>query len=243
MRHEMLLQASYQQANGDADPIILMSNLEGYYRPSTLDATALVETDPITIWEDYTANGEDAVDQTTSPLLHIDGTTGAKQARWNNAADSGLLIQADGGSMDFNAGDSFSLVVKIGETIGADSGALISKSQGSSANRQYQLSLNDATTGQFYLYGQTIDNAITVTSRSLIVITVDASEVNIWVDGVLEGSSPVTITGTGTANDNVYIGGRTGGYNPTCDIEMVAIFSKVLSGTEIGDIETFWQYN
>ena len=227
---------AHAQANAESDIVLATQpgNLLGYGRENTILAGDLTEGNDVTPeWTDLSGNGNHATSQTAKPTYQLDGTVG--QVRWNNVNSSGLTIQANGGSMDldFGAGADGTFMFQAGEILGADTGCIICKSEGTAANRQYQIAFVNATSIQIYIAGEIISTE-TVAANSLVFIVIDSGSVDVWVDGALVENDN-TFTGTGTTSSDVYLGQRSGGgYNPTADIRKWAIWNVALTGVEIG---------
>lgn len=233
-----------QLQSGGTDPILFIPGLVGYWNSDSIDEEAIAESSSISLWNDVTGNGHTANENGGSPLLHYDSVTGKRQIFFNN---SGNLLVGTNSAYDFVPGtDEFFILFQMGEIISLDAGCLVCKSEGGVTFRQYQVALDaaDPPTFSFYLGGATAFTAESISTRSVVIMNIGTANYNVWVDNA-HVRTDVALPGVLTSIYPLRFGGRgsAGGFNPTAQMERVAIGSGLLTTQEITDIFTFHQYN
>lgn len=215
-----------------------------YLDGGSIDATATTEGDPISTWDDKTANNLDVTQTGTArPVLHI-ATGGGRQARFDGT-DDWLDETTNNSLLNLLPGtDEFTIVVREGDTK-PTTGYYVSKATTSAGNRQYGIFTTAVDRIQTYVGGVQENEPIanTATTNRLFIVTVSTTLVNLWVDGVIEildGS-----IGTNTdAGQSLNVGSRTdGSFLYDGDMDLLAIIPGVITQTEREAIETEFQIN
>lgn len=224
-----------------SDPITAVSPAL-YYHPTSIDATADVDNDAITVWNDLSGN-------------NLNATVGAGTVTMNQGANrqvelgSGAWLDIpSNAALDFTAGtDEFTVVCRLGDVDWSGNGYIFSRAPNTSANL-----IGLGVTGGLlrYIYnGQTafVDTGVNLQPNDLIVCVVKTTGLTIYCNGSVIVSE--TTGGNAGANGSTQswnIGARTDGtYTPSVasTLDIFAIIPSALTTTQRQAIEAEFQIN
>lgn len=241
--------ASYHQAN--ADPIVAIGNLEHWWHEEDIPGTS--NGDPVTSWVDRIASYT-LTTYVAAPTLN---TTGGRAVQFN---DTGGLGAAEVATVDFAAGNAFTIVVQIGPDVGTN-GSLVAKTENGASPIHYQLQSNNmnvhglvgtninrsATVGEFGGWSSTGTQTPGTPFSDGDVISMcvgDASSTDVQVYANTTAFSiyqGTTFIGDYSGDEDFRIGCRgdgAGGVGFPYDgsLRHVLVFSKKLSASEVATI-------
>jgi len=217
-------------------PLVLPS-LVSLWDETSIDVTATIEGDDISIWNDIGGGTNDATQSLTlRPKLHINSVNGDREVRFDGSND--WLNVGKPANLGFLPNvDAISCVVRVGESISSQ-GYYISKASSTSSTRNYGFFDSSGTANIALVYGGTSAFSNTApTSGGLIIHTITSDgRYTTRVNGLLVQTAVITSTNNSDADIN--IGGRSnGGFLYDGDIKSIAMYNEVLTAEEIADIE------
>jgi hypothetical protein len=222
-----------------ADSMITPS-LVSYWNPDSIDATATIEGDDISIWNDAHGLNDATQTLTLRPKLHINSVSGHREVRFDGSND--WLNVGKPANLGFLPNvDAMSCVVIIGEQISSQ-GYYISKASSTSSTRNYGFFDSNSSSDIALVYGGTSAFSSTPPlSGGLVIWTITSGgHYTVRNNGVEVMSA--TIGSTNNNDADINIGGRSnGGFLIDGDIRAIALYSDVLTAQEISDIEA--EYN
>jgi len=228
---EMLLASKQQSNSGESlttDPIFIL-NPDVMYTPSSIDASAIVDGDVVSVWNDVSGNGLNATSQ-NSIELHLEGQNRMIQFNggdsWMDVADSSILEKVMGTAQ-------FTIIARLGTSI-PTTGYIMSKT------------LTGTQRGYGIIYDITILagglpplNVGAPVSRGLYVVIFDGSTVSVWVDGVLQVDAG-TVTSSVAQATSLNIGSRTDGGFPIsvgAQLDLISIIPSAITTSQRQAIE------
>lgn len=239
-----LLLASYQQANSGYSDAITALSPDFYMNNTTIDATATVEADPISTWEDITSNGYDFSQTLTArPELHLD--VSEREVTFDGTND--YMQLASGGTADYTLGtNEFTVIIREGDNAGS-TGTMLSKAVTTTADRKFQLYKSTNADNIYINTGGTggLIGSMTGGTDRLIIVVVTTTNFSVYVDGSQVGvTTTLDTTAASHASQPWEVGGRsTGGFLYNGDIDLVAVIPSALDGTQRSSVFTEFQVN
>lgn len=215
---------------GTAPSALEVANLISRYDSSSIDATATLEGDPVTVWNDLVGSNH----LTGQATLHI-GTN--KQIRFDGVDD---YLQASDNTV-FNfipQTDEFSFVIKLGDIDIASVFSFLSKRTGNI--EQYAFTGQSDRVSSFVGDSQNSGYNGTPQGNDVVVITVSTTTVTVRWNGVELISGSI---GNSISNNEFTIGAYHNSSSVlssfvNCDFEQLAVYDRALTLTEITAIET-----
>ena len=193
--------------NNPQDPLAFIS--DAYVNQFTIDPSATVEGNVVSIWNAVPPTTLNASTIGTGVTLNIDSGSGVeeRQVTFNNL---GGLTWDSGSTLDYTPGtDDFWTVFKSGE-FAPIGGMIISKGETTVGNRQYEIEVDGSSNLRIYVGGNLlvdVTDIIRVRANEVWVLQISTTNINIWKNNIQIVTNAGTV-GTGTTVEPTNIGTR-----------------------------------
>lgn len=226
-------------------------NPDVYTYKNSIDAGATSDTDPVTIWNDLSGNGNDFEDSFyTAPELNINGSDREVNAGNDANVTTGMVI-ADASVGDKIIGtDEFTVIYRIGASGEYHDGITFAKRAAPSGESNWhftgesdgQQTVSIGGTG----YGSNL-GAVGDNSGMLVIAIITTTTVEVWIDSV-EELTPQTLGSDGTSSATRAVGitlGLNAGFGVSGEgpLDLFAFISKAISTSEREAVEAEFQIN
>lgn len=207
-----------------------------FYSPTSIDSSATLDGDPVTIWEDISGNNLDAT-SVGSITLNVSSN---RQVEFNGSSYFDIPNDA---SLNLVGGtDEFTLVLREGDVQSLSSGYLIGKASTGPFTVQYGIAYGGDILNGIYV-GNTLSGFTNLPSgpNRLIIAVVTTTTVNVWINGIkvlTDGPVGTSVTNSGQSAN---IGGRTDGsylMDSGSQIDLVAIIPSAINDSQRLAIES-----
>lgn len=223
-----------------SDPVLSLNPLFAYDNTSIV-SSGTTNGDAVTQWSDISGNGNHAIAQVNA--LYRNGSQGP-EVEFNNAAYFTLANALVG---EFTLGvDEFTVVVRESDNI-SNQGYYISKTIADTSQGLFGIHKSSIANFRF-LHGGTstaYNTALTTTYNKVIIVVVTTTQIEMFIDGVSQGTAAIdTVYGDNSAQP-INIGGRSnGGYlMDTGGLDYVALIPSAVNTSQRQAIEAQLQVN
>lgn len=220
----------------------------GIYADATLETLAL-DTEDVLGWRDLSANGFDATEATTAPVLDDDGANGLPELEFTAANGDKLTAgtAADWKFMHDGTGGTVFVVAQTANEVnsplcatGGLSGAgfILFNDDSSTSEGRLSFALHNGSSGILNLQAGTTANAMPVATWHVACATHKTGDapfdVNVYIDNAwLMGANPSGALPTGNSQGGFIIGNEPGSaIDLTGGVAAVLAFNRVLTEPE-----------